>query len=99
MQIIVTTFPGLTFDLLVEEVNHRDPAGRLLCYLASIYRQEKGTVARHLIRRSRLPGSADAMRHELQRDGIQAFRRLEPPNASKAKSDYNHKVNKDLSSG
>ena len=76
MAITTTLIPGLTFNLLIEEVNERAPCGGLICYLASIYRVEKATSVRHLVRRSRLPGAADSMKREIQRDGIQAFRRL-----------------------
>ncbi|MGO7727948.1 hypothetical protein [Rhizobium leguminosarum] len=76
MAITSTTFQGLTFNLLIEEFADRDPAGRINGYVASIYKVEKRTSARLLIRRSRLPGAAAAMRYEIERDGIQAFRRL-----------------------
>ncbi|RYG91066.1 MAG: hypothetical protein EON58_18975 [Alphaproteobacteria bacterium] len=76
MAITTTTFKGLTFNILVEEFNDRDALGRLNGYLASIYRQDRDTSARHLIRKSRLPGAADVMKREIQRDGIRAFRRL-----------------------
>ncbi|MQB34726.1 hypothetical protein [Rhizobium rhizogenes] len=76
MAITTTLIPGLTFNLLIEEVNERAPCGGLICYLASIYRVEKATSVRHLVRRSRLPGAADDMKRAIQRDGIQAFRRL-----------------------
>ncbi|TCL72138.1 hypothetical protein [Rhizobium sp. BK251] len=77
MEIKRTTIPGLTFSVVVEEVNHRDALGGLICYLASLYRLDPKTKARHLVRRSRIPGAAAEMRNEFQRDGIQAFRRLE----------------------
>ncbi|MGX5722826.1 hypothetical protein [Shinella zoogloeoides] len=75
MAIKTTTIKGLAFDLLIEEVNERTKAGGLICYLASIYRVEKGTGAKQLIRRSRLVGAADEMRREYERDGIRALRR------------------------
>ncbi|MCV3765156.1 hypothetical protein [Rhizobium sp. TRM95796] len=52
------TIPGLTFNLLVEEVNERDREGRRLLYLASVYLQVRGSSRLYLIRRSRLPGAA-----------------------------------------
>lgn len=79
MEVTTTTIPGLTFNVQIEEVNHRDRLGGLICYLATLYRLDQTTDTRHIIRRSRIPGTADAMRHEFQRDGIQAFRRLERP--------------------
>ncbi|MGO6833404.1 hypothetical protein ACCS37_32260 [Rhizobium ruizarguesonis] len=77
MHIKRTTISGLTFNLIVEEVNHQDTSGGLICYLASLYKIDPKTSAQHLIRRSRIPGAADAMRREYQRDGIRGFRRLE----------------------
>lgn len=77
MQIRTTTIPGLTFSVQIEEVNHRDQFGGLICYLASLYRLDSKTQARHLVRRSRIPGAAAEMRNEFQQGGIQAFRRLE----------------------
>lgn len=77
MKVNTTTIPGLTFSVQVEEVNHRDQFGGLICYLASLYRLDPKTQARQLVRRSRIPGTAAEMRNEFQRDGIQAFRRLE----------------------
>ncbi|MBB6179842.1 hypothetical protein HNQ75_001810 [Rhizobium flavum] len=77
MPITCTTFQGLTYNLLVEEFADRDAVGQLNGYLASIYRIEKTTSVRRLLRRSRLPGAADEMRRELERDGIQAFRRFQ----------------------
>ncbi|MBY5826312.1 MULTISPECIES: hypothetical protein [Rhizobium] len=76
MTISTTTFEGLTFNVLVEEFHDQDASGRLNGYLASVYKQDKHTSVRHLIRKSRLPGAADDMKREIQRDGIQAFRRL-----------------------
>lgn len=76
MAITNTIFQGLTFNLLVEEFADQDTTGRINGYVASIYKVEKKTFARILIRRSRLPGAAAAMRNEIERDGIQAFRRL-----------------------
>jgi hypothetical protein len=49
---------GLTFNLIIEEVNDRDRDGRSLLYLASIYLQARGSSRMHLVRRSRVPGSA-----------------------------------------
>ncbi|HEV7245972.1 MAG TPA: hypothetical protein VGN93_03155 [Shinella sp.] len=77
MQVKMTTIPGLTFAVQIEEVNHRDDFGGLICYLASLYRIDPKTSARSLLRRSRIPGAAADMTREFQCDGIQAFRRLE----------------------
>ena len=77
MQVRTTTIPGLTFAVQVEEVNHRDPFGGLICYRATLYRLDPKTFVRHLVRRSRIPGAADDMKREFQEGGIKAFRRLE----------------------
>lgn len=77
MQVKTTTIPGLAFSVQVEEVNHRDQFGGLICYLASLYKLDPRTSVRSLIRRSRIPGAAADMTREFQRDGIRAFRRLE----------------------
>ncbi|MBD9640903.1 hypothetical protein IB277_31885 [Ensifer sp. ENS07] len=90
MAITSTTFQGVTFNLLVEEFADRDAAGRLNAYLASTYKIEKGTSARLLIRRSRLPGAAAAMRDEIERDGIQAFRRFSTSENSHSRIEGNH---------
>lgn len=77
MEIKKTTIPGLTFAIQIEEVNHRDQFGGLICYLASLYRLDPQSSARHLVRRSRIPGAADDMKREILRDGIRAFRRIQ----------------------
>jgi hypothetical protein len=73
----LTTIPGLTFDLVIEEVNVRTINGGLICYVATIYRRDKGSSLRRLVRRSRVPGTAADMEREIQQDGIRAFRRFQ----------------------
>lgn len=67
-------FKGLTYNILVEEFHDQDAARHLNGYVASIYVETASR--RHLIRRSRLPGVAEKLRREIERDGIQAFRRF-----------------------
>lgn len=74
MAIRTTVFRGLAYNVLIEEFHDRDAAGHLNGYVASIYVETAS--ARHLIRRSRLPGAAEHLRREIERDGIQAFRRF-----------------------
>ncbi|MBW0369986.1 hypothetical protein [Ensifer adhaerens] len=74
MAVRTTVFKALTFSILVEEFHDRDAAGHLNAYLASIYVET--AAGRHLVRRSRLPGAAESLRQEVERDGIRAFRRL-----------------------
>ena len=76
MAITTTVFRGLAFNIVVEEFHEKDACGHLLGYLASTYRQDKVTSAQHLLRRSRLPGAAETMKREIQRDGLQSFRRF-----------------------
>lgn len=78
MLVTNTTIPGLIFNVQVEEVNHVDPKGKLICYFASLYRIDPKTSARSLLKRSRIPGTADDMKREFEHDGIQAFRRYAP---------------------
>ncbi len=49
---------GPTFRFIVEEINEQDRDGRCLLYLASVYLQVRGSSRMHLVRRSRIPGSA-----------------------------------------
>lgn len=76
MAITTTVFKGLKFNIVVEEFHEMDARGHLLGYLASTYKQDKVTSVQHLLHRSRLPGAAEAMKREIQRDGLQSFRRF-----------------------
>lgn len=49
---------GPAFCLIVEEVNETDRVGRVVMYVASMYLQVRGSSRMHLVRRSRVPGSA-----------------------------------------
>lgn len=46
------------FRFIVEEINENDRSGSLLMYVASLYLQVRGSSRLHLVRRSRVPGSA-----------------------------------------
>jgi len=59
-----TIIEGPAFRLIVEEVNEPDRAGGLVMYVASTYLQVRGSSRLHLVRRSRVPGSAA----DLERD-------------------------------
>lgn len=52
------TIEGVTFRFILEEVNDQDRHGCRLLYLASLYLQVRGSSRMHLVRRSRIPGSA-----------------------------------------
>lgn len=70
------TFRGPAFDIVIEEFEVRDPSGRVLCYVATIYRQNKTANVRELIRRSRIPETAAIIRRDIQRNGIQELRQF-----------------------
>ncbi|OOO47751.1 hypothetical protein BS630_15855 [Rhizobium laguerreae] len=53
-----TVFERPAFRLIIEEVNEIDRAGGILMYVASLYLQVRGSSRLHLVRRSRVPGSA-----------------------------------------
>jgi len=76
MRQTVTRIRGLTVNIIIEEVHHQHATGGLICYIASIYIQPHGSTEKRLLRRSRLPGAADALRKEIQKDGLRAFDRL-----------------------
>ncbi|MDH2092439.1 hypothetical protein N5K21_27350 [Rhizobium pusense] len=75
-KIKTTLIKGLSFNILIEEVHDQDGKGGLLCYVASIYLQERGSAEKKLIRRSRLPGAANELRKEIRRNGIRVFDRF-----------------------
>lgn len=73
MRQTITKIRGLTVNVEVVEVCQVDQKGGILCYVASIYVQPHGRAEKTLVRKSRLPGAAAALKAEIQRDGIQAF--------------------------
>jgi len=64
MKSVSRVFEGPTFRLVVEEINERGRDGRTLLYLASLYLQFRGRPRMHLVRRSRIPGSAVQLERE-----------------------------------
>ncbi|TAU97274.1 hypothetical protein ELI38_15485 [Rhizobium leguminosarum] len=72
----ITKIKGLTVNVEIVEMSQADKNGGILCYLAAIYIQVQGSAEKRLVRKSRLPGAAAALRKEIQRDGIRAFERL-----------------------
>lgn len=69
----ITKITGLTVNVEVVEVCQQDQNGGMIWYLATIYVQHHGSKEKTLVRKSRLPGAAAALKAEIQRDGIQAF--------------------------
>ncbi|WVT72163.1 hypothetical protein QM996_11525 [Sinorhizobium chiapasense] len=76
MRQTITKIRGLTVNIIIEEVRHEHEKGGLICYLASIYVQRHGSAEKMLVRKSRLPGAAQELKREIQRDGLRAFNRL-----------------------
>ena len=76
MRLTVTRIRGLTVNIIIEEVHHQHATGGLICYFASIYIQKIGSTEKMLVRKSRLPGAAAALKAEIKRDGLRAFDRM-----------------------
>jgi hypothetical protein len=76
MRQTITKIRGLTVNIIVEEAHHHHEKGGLICYVASIYVQVHGSAEKTLVRKSRLPGAAAALKAEIQRDGLRAFSRF-----------------------
>lgn len=68
---------GRTFCLIIEEVNERDRSGGRLLYLASIYLQVRGSTRMHLVRRSRIPGSASHLERDARLGRIDVGRLID----------------------
>lgn len=78
MKQTITKIRGLTVNIEVVEITQNDASGGTLWYFAAIYVQPHGSAERKLVRKSRLPGTATALKAEIQRDGIRAFDRVGP---------------------
>ncbi|ARQ11009.1 hypothetical protein NXC12_CH03016 [Rhizobium etli] len=76
MRQTITKIKGLTVNIEVVEVCQTDATGGTIWYYAAIYAQPHGSAEKRLVRKSRLPGAAAALKAEIQRDGIQAFSRI-----------------------
>ncbi|MGO7911763.1 hypothetical protein ACC702_09330 [Rhizobium ruizarguesonis] len=71
------TIQGLTFNLIVEEVNETDAAGYVLLYVASVYLQVRGRGRLYLVRRSRIPGAAAHLERDARLGRIDLGRFIE----------------------
>lgn len=76
MRQTITRIRGLTVNIEVLEVHQQDPNGGTIWYYAAIYIQRHGCAQKKLIRKSRLPGAAAALKEEIKRDGLRTFDRL-----------------------
>lgn len=73
MRQTITKIRGLTVNIEVIEIHQQDATGGTIWYYAAIYVQRHGSAERKLVRKSRLPGAAAALKAEIHRDGIRAF--------------------------
>lgn len=76
MRQTITEIRGLTVNIEVLEVHQRDTNGGTIWYYAAIYTQPHGSADKRLVRKSRLPGTAAALKAEIKRDGLRAFDRI-----------------------
>jgi hypothetical protein len=72
MKTTTTTIRGLAIDVLVIETTHMDAVG-VLFYIAEIMIRERQTGTQRLVRRSRIPGTGQAVARHVQRNGIRAL--------------------------
>ncbi|MBD9385686.1 hypothetical protein IB237_00725 [Agrobacterium sp. AGB01] len=67
-----TLIRGLAIDVIVVETMHTDAVGTLF-YIAMIYVRHRRTGAQHLVQRTRIPNSGQALARDVQRNGIRAL--------------------------
>ena len=67
-----TVVRGLAIDVIVVETMHSDSLGHLF-YLAMIYVRHRKTGAQHLVQRTRIPGTGQALAREVHRRGVRAL--------------------------
>jgi hypothetical protein len=72
MEIKKTLFRGLAVDVIVVETMHSDSLGHLF-YVAMIYARHRKTGAQHLVQRTRIPGTGQALARDVQRRGLRAL--------------------------
>lgn len=73
MKTKTTTIKGLAFDIVVVETMHSDGTGTCLWYVATISTRERKTGIQKLVRRTRIPGSGEALARHVQRLGVRAL--------------------------
>lgn len=72
MKTTTTLIRGLAIDVLVIETVHADAVGTLF-YRAEIVVRHRKTGAQHLVQRTRIPGTAQALARDVQRNGLRAL--------------------------
>lgn len=75
MKTMTTVIRGLAIDVLVIETVHTDVVGTLF-YRAEILIRERKSGAQRLVRRTRIPGTGQALARDVQRRGIRALEAL-----------------------
>ncbi|MGH6763751.1 MAG: hypothetical protein ACRECW_19430 [Phyllobacterium sp.] len=76
METKTTTIKGLAIDVVVVETMHTDVTGAVLWYVATISIRERKSGIQKLIRRTRVPGSGQALARDVQRLGVRALDHL-----------------------
>lgn len=76
METKTTTIRGLAIDVQVIETMHRTTCGEVLWYIATIIVRERKTGVQRLVRRTRIPGSAQELALAVQRLGVRALDHL-----------------------
>ena len=72
MKTTTTVIRGLAIDVLVIETVHADAFGTLF-YRAEILVRHRKTGAQHLVQRTRIPNSGQALARDVQKRGIRAL--------------------------
>lgn len=67
-----TLIRGLAIDVVVVETMHKDAIGTLF-YVAMIYVRHRRTGAQHLVQRTRIPNSGQALARDVQKRGLRAL--------------------------
>ena len=67
-----TLIRGLAIDVIVVETMHADAVGTLF-YIAMIYVRHRKTGAQHLVQRTRIPGTGQALARDVQKRGLRAL--------------------------
>ncbi|WP_107340862.1 hypothetical protein [Agrobacterium pusense] len=72
MKKTTTVIRGLAIDVVVVETTQADMTG-ILFYYAEIFTRERRTGIRHLVRRTRIPGSGKELAEAVQQRGVRAL--------------------------
>lgn len=72
MKTKTTVIRGLAFDIVVAETMHSDSKGTLF-YLAIISLRSRKTGIQRAVRRSRIPGTGEALAEDVRQNGIRVL--------------------------